>query len=101
MNNELGTLYCSSGSRIPNIGHWFTPDRSDITESSDTPFTVVRAGGNFPSYVALQLKESNTINERHQGVYTCVIKDESGIQQTLYVGLYHHGFYGKCREMIV
>ena len=96
-NNQIGTLYCSSGSRISNIGHWLAPNQIEITEFSTGPLTVVRGGGNFPSYVALQLRAGSSLAEVDQGVYTCIIQDENGVQQTLFVGVYNSGFYGKCQ----
>ena len=97
MNNQIGTLYCSSGARISNTLYWLAPDQTEITDAptSSGSFTVVRGGGNFPSYVALQHKIGYTLTEGDQGVYTCIIQDEYGEQQTLFVGIYLYGFYGK------
>ena len=93
-NNQIGTLYCSSGSQTNGIGQWFAPNGAEITQNSGGSFTVVRGGGNFPSYVGLELKAGQSLSIFDEGVYTCVIPDESGIQQILHVGLYHHGHYG-------
>ena len=93
-NNQIGTLYCSSGSQTNGIGQWFAPNGVEITQNSGGSFTMVRGGGNFPSYVGLELKAGRSLSMFDEGVYTCVIPDESGIQQTLHVGLYRHGYYG-------
>ena len=92
-NNQIGTIYCSSGSQANGIGRWFAPNGVEITQSSGGSLTVVRGGGNFPSYVGLQLKTGRSFSVLEEGVYTCVIPDENGVQQTLYVGLYSQGYY--------
>ena len=56
--------------------------------------TVVRGGGNFPSYVGLQLRANQSLTMFDEGVYTCIIPDENGDEQALHVGIYRHGYYG-------
>ena len=93
-SNQIGTIYCSSGSQTSGIGRWYAPNGAEITQNSGSSFTVVRGGGNFPSFVGLQLKTGRSFSVFGEGVYTCVIPDETGIQQTLHVGLYRRGYYG-------
>ena len=93
-NNNIGTIYCSSGSRTNNIGQWFTPNKTRI-EQSNSLFTVVRGGGNFPAYAGLQLRSNRSLTQYDEGIYTCVIPDENGIQQTIYVGIFRHGTNGE------
>ena len=95
--NQLGTIYCSSGSQTSGIGQWFAPNGAEITQNSGNSFNVVRGGGNFPSYVGLQLKTGQSFSTSDEGVYTCIIPDETGILQTLHVGLYRYGYYGMLR----
>ena len=99
-NNQIGTIYCSSGSQTSGIGQWFAPNGAEITQNSASSFTSVRGGGNFPSYAGLQLKTGLSFSTSDEGVYTCVIPDESGIQQTLHAGLYRRGYFGKCQRYI-
>lgn len=94
-NNQIGTIYCSSGSQANGIGQWFAPNGAEITQSSGGSLTVARGGGSFPSYVGLQLKTGRSFSMLDEGVYTCVIPDKNGVQQTLYVGLYNQGYFGK------
>ena len=56
---------------------------------------MVRGGGNYPSYVGLQLRAGWSLSTSNEGVYTCLIPDENGIQQTLHIGIYHYGYYGE------
>ena len=94
-NNQIGTVYCSSGSQTNGIGQWFAPNGAEITQNSGGSFTVVRGGGNFPSYIGLQLKTGRSFSVLDEGVYTCVIPDENGVRQTLHVGLYSRGYRRK------
>lgn len=94
-NNQIGTIYCSSGSQTSGIGQWFAPNGVAITQNGGGSFTVVRGGGNFPSYIGLQLKTGRLFSVFDEGVYTCIIPDENGVLQTMHVGLYRYGYYGK------
>ena len=91
-SNQIGTIYCTSGSNDSSNGQWFSPDGTEITASSAVSLSVVHGGGTFPSYAGLQLNSGYSITTSEEGVYTCVILDENGIEQTVYVGLYRYGF---------
>jgi len=91
---NIGTLYCTSGLRRSNIGQWISPSGTEITVSSSTSFTVVHGGGAVPSYAGLKLKPGFSLMEADTGVYSCVILDEYGVEQILYVGIYLHDFQG-------
>ena len=92
-NNEIGTIYCSSGSRSSGIGQWYAPNGVAITESS-TLFSVVRGGGDFPAFVGLQLRANQSLTQFFEGVYTCIIPDENGISRSLHIGIFRYGFRG-------
>lgn len=92
-DGQTGTIYCSSGSRTNGIGQWSAPNGVVIAQNSGS-LSVVRGGGNFPAYVGLQLRVNQSLSQSDEGVYTCTIPDENGIQRTLHVGLYRYGFYG-------
>lgn len=92
-NNQIGTIYCSSGSRASGIGQWLAPNGAVIAQNGG-PLSVVNGGGNFPAYVGLQLRLNQSLSQSNEGVYTCNIPDEDGVQRTLYVGIYRYGFRG-------
>ena len=92
-NNQIGTIYCSSGSRGSNIGQWTAPNGEIVTQT-ESLLTVVRGGGNFPGYVGLQLRPNRTLSVYDEGIYTCTIPDENGDERTLLIGLYRYGYYG-------
>ena len=91
-SNNIGTIYCVSGSRISGIGQWFAPNGAEISETSNSSMTVVRSNGNIPAYAGLQLKPGRSVTANDEGVYTCAIPDERGLRQILFVGLYRDQF---------
>lgn len=95
-NNQIGTVYCSSGNRSNGIGQWFAPNGAALPQSGST-LSVVRGGGSYPSYVGLQLRANQSLTVSDEGIYTCVIPDENGIQKTVHVGLYRFGYNGSFR----
>ena len=93
-NNQLGTIYCTSEVPNSNAGKWYYPNGDEVA-GNDGRFTTEHGGGIFPSYIGLQLTSGFTLMASDQGVYTCIIPDENGIEQSLLVGIYVFGFYGK------
>ena len=96
-NNQIGTVYCCSGSFEANIGLWTGPDGSEITERSGGAFSVIQGGGGgsivYP-YIGLQLRPGYNLTELSEGIYTCTIPDERGVSQSLNIGIYSHNFEG-------
>lgn len=86
MTGRIEQLQCISASRSANVGQWISPNGNDITNNS-----LITSVGNItdPGFISLEL-QSITIN--NQGVYTCVIPDENGVQQYLYIGIYYGRF---------
>ena len=77
---DRSTFWHNSG------GHWFAPN-GDIVTFSGAPngppgFTRNRAP------MVVRLKRSPDGGVPAEGMYRCVIRDNQGILQTLYVGLY-------------
>lgn len=96
-NNQIGTIYCTSGSHEANVGLWTDPDGSEITGMSGGTFTVIQGGGgdsNVHPYIGLQLRPGHKLNELSEGIYTCTIPDERGVSQSLYIGIYSNNFEG-------
>ena len=82
-------LQCVSALASTNVGQFIAPNGSDISNDS----SVVTSGdASDPGFVSLQL--SSFINN-NQGVYTCIIPDEYGVQQYLHVGIYYGRFNSK------
>ena len=94
-NNQIGVIYCNSGSKLAGIGQWFSPSGAEITQNSGGTFTVVRGGGNIPSYIGLQLRAGRSFSTSDEGIYTCLIPDENDVEQALQIGIYHDGYIGE------
>lgn len=94
-NNQIGVIYCNSGSKMSGIGQWFSPSGAEITQSGSGTFTVVRGSGNIPSYIGLRLRAGRSFSTSEEGVYTCLIPDEDGVQQILHIGVYRYGYIGE------
>ena len=98
-NNQTGVIYCNSGSKVANIGQWFSPSGVEITQNSGGTFTIVRGGGIIPSFIGLQLKAGRSLSTSDEGIYTCLIPNENGVQQVLQIGLYLNGYIGEYLRM--
>ena len=65
-----------------------------MTRSSDDQFEIIVGGVNDPGYLDIILATGRSLTHDDQGVYTCLIPDETGATQELHVGLYLPGFAG-------
>ena len=92
--NQIGTLYCHSASRESGIGQWISPSENNITSTLTDSFEVARFSETQPSYTTLQLTQGSSLSTAHQGIYSCVIPDETGAEQILHIGIYPSGYTG-------
>ena len=88
-------LQCSSASTTPNVGSWIAPTGEDITNSNIDPFDVVVGDADNPAYLSILQASGHHLTSTFQGVYTCILPDENGIQTYLHLGIYPYGFNGK------
>ena len=79
---QIGTIYCHSASEQPHIGRWTSPAGNDITFTSTDAFNIGLHSGSFHSYTTLELSNGFSLSDTDQGVYSCQIPDENGIQNT-------------------
>ena len=91
---QIGAIYCDSASEQPHIGRWISSAGNDITFTSTDIFDVGLHSGSFHSYTTLALSNGFSLSGADQGVYSCQIPDEKGIQNILHVGIYPHGYAG-------
>ena len=69
------------------MGQLVAPNGMDITNDS----SIVTVGNiSDPGFISLQLQ-----NISNEGVYSCVIPDQDGIEQYLHIGIY----YGRFNSM--
>ena len=95
-NGRINQLLCLSGSMTARVGQWIGLNGTNITTTDNDPFDV-RVGGSYsPGSVEVQTPDtSSPLSSANEGVYTCVIPDESGETNYLYVGIYLSGFSSK------
>ena len=97
---QIGTIYCHSASKQPHIGRWISPAGNDITFTSEDVFDVGLQSGSFHSYTTLTTN-GFSLSVADQGVYSCQIPDENGIQNTLHIGIYPHGYASKTNNHVI
>ena len=100
-------LQCISGSKLPNVGWWIAPSGLDATDSTNDPFDIVQGNADDPGYVNVSLHSGQFITFSDQGVYTCLIPDETGVNRYVFVGIYLPALISKththkhCVECII
>ena len=89
-------LQCLSGSIEPNMGKWIAPSGEDITYSTTVdPFYITVGGSSSPGSVLISQANGQVLTIAYEGVHTCIIPDEYGIDRYLLIGLYSYTFNGK------
>ena len=93
--NNDGTsdaLWCQSANNGSNIGLWYYPNGNQVPlftgafEDGPSPIFSMRFAGQ------IALARSGGLSG-YEGLYTCIIPDENGVNQTLVVGIYRTGTY--------
>ena len=95
ITGRFNQLQCISGSSVAGVGQWIAPHGGDINGGPSDPFTIITGDANDPGFTSIELEDGASLAPRDQGVYTCVIPDENGNVQYLYVGIYLRGFNSK------
>ena len=90
-------LWCQSSLNESMIGTWYSPNGTEVSRvessplySNNTPtgqIGLLRTGGISPT--------GNTPAIGYEGLYRCVIPNEEGVNQTLYVAAYGNGEFNK------
>ena len=86
--NRFANLTSRPGGRIHSGGDWFAPDGSRVGDrgSDDVP------GFDRDRYpMKVQLHRYTATGTPSEGIYYCVVEDDTFINQTVYVGLYNSG----------
>ena len=91
-NNDsaIDALWCQSANNGSNIGLWYYPDGTQVPLFNGT--LNINNGGPSPAFskrftgqIALA-RNAGLLG--YEGLYTCIIPDENGVNQTLVVGAY-------------
>ena len=86
---------------MPNVGSWIAPSGQDITTSSTDPFDVIVGGDSNPGYLSVLQASGHFLTASFQGIYSCILPDENGVERQLNVGVYPNGFNGKTVIVII
>ena len=87
-------LWCQSANNGSNIGLWYYPNGTQIPlftgafDNSNTSSPIFSK--RFTGQIALARKAGLS---GYEGLYTCIIHDENGVDQTLVVGIYTNYAY--------
>ena len=92
---QIQNLQCISGSRTPDVGRWIAPNGQDITYSNGDPFEIIIGRANDPGYLEIRQDARRSLRFTDQGIYTCLIPDESGANMSLHVGIYLPAYTSK------
>ena len=91
------SIWCQSALNESMIGVWYLPNGSPVsTQSGDTPLQSYNT--NVTGQVGLL--RSGEIGSV-QGLYSCIIPNEEGVNQTLYVALYGSNAFNNSGELYI
>lgn len=96
-NGRFNQLHCISDSTVAGVGQWITPDNNNITKDNSDQFNVTVGDSNDPGFTSIELRNGVSLEVDSEGVYTCIIPDDNGVMQYLFIGLYRRLFNCKQR----
>lgn len=91
----IDDLDCSSDSTMAGTGRWIAPNGVDLTNSTTDPFDIIIGDEQDPGSLVVQLRNGHIVTRSFEGVYTCIIPREDGVQTYHHVGIYRNGFSSK------
>lgn len=89
---QIPRLQCISGSTLPDVGQWISPSAEDVALEASSPFDIIAGGEDNPGYLNISLHSGHGLTFHDQGVYTCLIPDETGMNTSFSVGIYLPAF---------
>ena len=96
--NRFGNLTTTPESTFMHSGgDWFAPDGTIVGNrgTDDVPGFV---RNRRPMMVILRRTASDPPSGPSEGIYYCVVEDDTFTEQTVYVGLYNSGGGGMCKQ---
>ena len=95
-DGRIPQLLCLSGSSGSAVGQWIGPDETILTTIQSDPFDVIFGDNNNPGQMTVETPITNpSIMAGHEGVYTCMIPNESDDYEYLRIGIYLRGSSGE------
>ena len=95
---QIGVIHCHTASReaLEASAQWHSSAGIDITRDLTDDYLIQHFSGLFPSFTSLELQSGLSLSVANQGVYSCTLPDENGVEQILFVGLYREDYDSKC-----
>ena len=93
--DESGTIddiHCASGSMRENVGRWLAPNGEDLTNNTVDPFDIIVGDALDPGSIVVRQASGHIVTRSFQGIHTCIIPDENGVQAYIHVGIFEDGF---------
>ena len=93
-NDVNDALWCQSANNGFDIGLWYYPNGTQVPlftgafDAQNTPSPLFSK--RFSGQIALARRAAIP---GYEGLYTCIMPDENGVNQTLVVGIYRTGTY--------
>ena len=91
--NRIANISTRDGRRLHSGGDWYAPDGTTVGDigTDDVPgFHRNR------SHMVVILRRNTATDPPSEGIYYCVVEDDTFTNQTVYVGLYISGGGGMC-----
>ena len=91
-DNISDALWCQSDNNGSNIGLWYFPDGTQVLLYNGSLLTGPSPifSKRFTGQIAIARNDGLS---GYEGLYTCIIADENGVNQTLVLGLYTNHEY--------
>ena len=85
-----GKFFCISGRSEAGIGRWIAPNGDDYTQPGIHAFNVSIGGATNPGVLEISVtgSEGRFPAGQWEGMYSCVIPDETGAEQSIFIGIY-------------
>ena len=87
-------LWCQSANSGSNIGLWYYPNGTQVPLFNGDFYDHTAPRPVFSIRFSGQIALARNVGIRgYEGLYTCIILDENGVNQTLVVGIYTNHVY--------
>ena len=94
MDGSNDALWCQSANNGSDIGLWYYPNGTEVPLFNGSFYDSSAPSPLFSKRLKGQIAIArNGGLSGYEGLYTCIIPDENGVNQTLVVGAYTNAFY--------
>ncbi len=94
-SGQISSIACHSAARGTILSQWVGPSGTDITFDLTDEFAIEFHTGSYPSYSSFKLNDGESFASDNQGVYSCIVADENGLEHMLNIGVYPNDYSSK------